>query len=152
MTDTATPQTVGERLRQLREDIGWTQRRVGLALGLRSPQSGTANRERGKTTLPRAELRKLSQVFEMAEDEAFPMCADARKRRAEIAARFRELREKSGHSQSRVGRELGLQQSAISEREGGNVTISTAEMEALAEFLEMPLAEAFPMCVEDVGG
>jgi transcriptional regulator with XRE-family HTH domain len=88
----------------------------------------------------------------MAEDEAFPMCAAERDRREQIAARFRELRERSGFSQARIGRELGLQQSAVSEREAGNVGISQNEMEAIAEFMEMPFSEAFPMCVEDVGG
>ena len=69
-------QTVGERLRELREAHDWPQWRVGVELGLESPQSGVAKREAGTVDTPRAERRLVASLFNMTEAEAFPMCVE----------------------------------------------------------------------------
>lgn len=69
-------QTVGERLRQLREEHEWPQWRVGQELGLESPQSGVAKREAGTVDVPRAERRTIATIFGLSEAEAFPMCVE----------------------------------------------------------------------------
>lgn len=69
-------QTVGERLRQLREENEWQQWRLGVELGLKSPQSGIAKREADEVDTPRAERRLVANLFGLSEAEAFPMCVE----------------------------------------------------------------------------
>lgn len=75
-SSSTTTQTVGERLRQLREDHAWPQWRVGVELGLKSPQSGVAKREADKVKVSRAERKEAARLFQLSEAEAFPMCVE----------------------------------------------------------------------------
>jgi transcriptional regulator with XRE-family HTH domain len=67
---------IGARLRELRESNGLAQWELGQELGLQSPQSGIAKRESGEVDVSRAERRTIAGLFQMTEDEAFPMCAE----------------------------------------------------------------------------
>jgi transcriptional regulator with XRE-family HTH domain len=54
-------QELGRRIRQAREDAGFTQSELAEELGLRHPQS-VSRYERGETEVPQKRLRRIAEV------------------------------------------------------------------------------------------